>query len=63
MHESHPSQSLHARTSYTFSYQHKDFIKNFRFARVKRRIKGKERIMQVGLDYVLEDGDVVEVVC
>ncbi|MBS3056252.1 MAG: TGS domain-containing protein [Candidatus Aenigmarchaeota archaeon] len=42
---------------------HKDFIKNFRFARVKRRIKGKERIMQVGLDYVLEDGDVVEVVC
>lgn len=36
---------------------HKDFITNFRFARVYR----KNRIIQAGLNYVLEDGDVVEI--
>ncbi len=35
---------------------HKDFIKNFRFARVYRR----GRIVQAGLNYALEDGDSVE---
>jgi len=35
---------------------HKDFIKNFKFARLFR----KDRVMQVGLDYKLQDGDVVE---
>lgn len=35
---------------------HKDFIKNFRFARIWR----KNRQTQAGLDYKLEDGDVVE---
>jgi len=35
---------------------HKDFIKNFRFARIHRR----GRIIQAGLNYVLEDGDAVE---
>ncbi len=35
---------------------HKDFIKNFRFARVYR----KGRIVQAGLNYALEDGDAVE---
>lgn len=36
---------------------HKDFVKNFRFARIAR----KNRTMQVGLDYKLLDGDVVEI--
>ncbi len=36
---------------------HKDFVKNFRFARLKRG----NRIMQVGLDYELKDGDIIEV--
>jgi uncharacterized protein len=35
---------------------HKDFIRNFRFARITR----KGRLMQAGIDYVLKDGDVVE---
>ncbi len=35
---------------------HKDFIKNFRFGRVFRA----SRVIQAGLDYVLQDGDVVE---
>jgi ribosome-interacting GTPase 1 len=35
---------------------HKDFVKDFKFARLYR----KDRIMQVGLDYKLQDGDVVE---
>ncbi len=35
---------------------HKDFLKNFHFARIKR----KGRIIQAGLNYTLEDGDVVE---
>ncbi len=35
---------------------HKDFIKHFRFARLWR--KGMHK--QVGLNYVLEDGDIVE---
>ncbi|MBI5060740.1 MAG: TGS domain-containing protein [Candidatus Aenigmarchaeota archaeon] len=41
---------------------HKDFIKNFRFARLLRTISGSQQIrnMQVGLDYTLQDGDIVE---
>lgn len=35
---------------------HKDFIKNFRFARIYR----KKRAIQAGLNYVLEDSDAVE---
>ncbi|MBI2075900.1 MAG: TGS domain-containing protein [Candidatus Aenigmarchaeota archaeon] len=35
---------------------HKDFIKDFRFARVYR----KNRTVQAGLNYPLQDGDVVE---
>ncbi len=35
---------------------HKDFIKNFRFARISRG----GRIIQAGLNYPLRDGDVVE---
>ena len=40
---------------------HKDFIKDFRFARVERRESGKKRLIQAGLNYRLEDGDVVEI--
>lgn len=40
---------------------HKDFIKNFNFARIWRKSAGKERIIQAGLGYILEDGDVVEI--
>ena len=36
---------------------HKDFVKNFRFARIYRRGMAK----QVGLDYALSDGDVIEI--
>ncbi|MBI4018169.1 MAG: TGS domain-containing protein [Candidatus Aenigmarchaeota archaeon] len=36
---------------------HKDFVRNFRFARLLRSGMAK----QVGLDYVLEDGDVVDI--
>jgi len=36
---------------------HREFIINFRFARIER----KRRKMQVGLDYILHDGDVVEI--
>lgn len=39
---------------------HKDFIKHFRFAFLWRMVCGQKRKMQVGLDYVLQDGDVVE---
>ncbi len=42
---------------------HKDFVENFRFARLLRKsydAKGVPRTMQVGLDYKLQDGDVVE---
>ncbi len=35
---------------------HKDFIRNFRFARIYRM----GRVIQAGLGYVLDDGDVVE---
>ncbi|MBI4174502.1 MAG: 50S ribosome-binding GTPase [Candidatus Aenigmarchaeota archaeon] len=35
---------------------HKDFVSNFRFARVFR----KDRVIQAGLNYRLQDGDVVE---
>jgi len=35
---------------------HKDFVANFRFARVRR----SSRVIQGGLDYVLMDGDIVE---
>lgn len=40
---------------------HKDFVRNFRFARVERAQDGKKRIIQAGLNYVLEDGDIVEI--
>ncbi|MBI4018798.1 MAG: TGS domain-containing protein [Candidatus Aenigmarchaeota archaeon] len=36
---------------------HKDFIKNFRFARIGRKGMNK----QVGLGYTLDDGDVIEI--
>src|SRR3989338_90056 len=36
---------------------HKDFVENFRFARIGR--KGMTK--QVGLDYTLDDGDVIEI--
>lgn len=36
---------------------HKDFIKDFRFARINR----VGRIIQAGLDYALQDGDSVEI--
>lgn len=36
---------------------HKDFVRNFRFARIWR----KSRMTQAGLGYRLEDGDVVEI--
>src|SRR3989344_13128 len=36
---------------------HKDFIKNFRFARIQRG----RTLKQVGLDYALSDGDVIEI--
>ncbi len=39
---------------------HKDFIKDFRFARVFRKKNGKNITIQVGINYVLEDGDAVE---
>lgn len=37
---------------------HKDFIKNFKYARIFNSTKFSGR--KVGLDYLLEDGDVVE---
>lgn len=40
---------------------HKDFIKNFRFARLERTEQGKKRIIQAGLNYSLQDGDIVEI--
>jgi ribosome-interacting GTPase 1 len=40
---------------------HKDFVKNFRFARIERGEAGKKRIIQAGLNYRLEDGDIVEI--
>lgn len=40
---------------------HKDFIKDFHFAKLWRNYNGKERIMHVGLDYILQNGDVVEI--
>ena len=36
---------------------HKDFVKNFRFARIMRGNK----FVQAGLNYKLEDGDVIEI--
>ena len=38
------------------SHIHKEFIKNFRFARISRN----GRIIQAGLNYVLKGGDVVD---
>ena len=35
---------------------HKDFLKNFRFARITRN----GRLIQAGLNYALQDGDLVE---
>lgn len=43
---------------------HKDFIKNFRFARLWRHTKDAKTglvVKQIGLDYILQDGDVVEI--
>ncbi|MEM7817285.1 MAG: TGS domain-containing protein, partial [Candidatus Aenigmatarchaeota archaeon] len=39
---------------------HKDFVKRFRFAFLWRTVDGKRRRSQVGLDYILQDGDIVE---
>ncbi len=39
---------------------HKDFVQNFRFARLWRTEGSKKRMMQAGLDYVLRDNDIVE---
>ncbi|MFH0836540.1 MAG: TGS domain-containing protein [Candidatus Aenigmatarchaeota archaeon] len=39
---------------------HKDFVNHFRFAQLWRRVGGKTRKIQVGLEYKLEDGDIVE---
>ncbi len=36
---------------------HKDFVKNFRFARIVRG----DKLIQAGLNYRLEDGDVIEI--
>ncbi len=40
---------------------HKDFIKNFHFARLWRKKGSKTIERQVGLNYLLEDGDIVEI--
>ncbi len=40
---------------------HKDFIKDFRYARIERNDKGMKRIIQAGLNYKLMDGDIVEI--
>ncbi len=40
---------------------HKDFVKDFRFARVERTEDGKKRIIKAGLNYELASGDVVEI--
>ncbi|MFH1630680.1 MAG: GTPase [Candidatus Aenigmatarchaeota archaeon] len=39
---------------------HKDFIKDFRFAFVWREVNGKKIRIQAGLNYVLQDRDIVE---
>lgn len=39
---------------------HKDFIKHFHFAFLWRVANGQRRKSQIGLEYVLQDGDVVE---
>lgn len=39
---------------------HKDFVKNFRFARIFRKQDGRAREIQAGLGYRLKDRDVVE---
>lgn len=39
---------------------HKDFIKDFRFARIFRKRADKSLIIQAGLNYALGDGDAVE---
>lgn len=51
--------ALHAGSSVRDFAQriHKDFVKNFRFARLLRA----GVVKQVGLDYVLEDNDIVEI--
>jgi ribosome-interacting GTPase 1 len=40
---------------------HKDFIKHFRFAQIWRKTDKGMRRIQAGLNYALQDGDVVEV--
>ena len=40
---------------------HKDFVKDFRYARIERNEKGKKRIIQAGLNYRLCSGDIVEI--
>ncbi len=39
---------------------HKDFLKNFRFARILRKQNGKTREIKAGLHYKLHDMDIVE---
>ncbi|MBI4896028.1 MAG: DUF933 domain-containing protein [Candidatus Aenigmarchaeota archaeon] len=40
---------------------HKDFAKNFRFAKIWRKERGATVMRQVGLNYVLHDGDMIEI--
>lgn len=40
---------------------HKDFIEHFSFARITRQTSGKKRILQAGLNYQLQDEDIVEI--
>jgi len=40
---------------------HKDFVENFRFARLWRKENGRVFQRNVGLSYMLKDGDVVEI--
>lgn len=40
---------------------HKDFVKNFRFARVTRKRDGRKTEIQAGLNYPLHDRDAVEI--
>ena len=53
-----PMALKHGSTVRDFTERiHKDFIENFHFARIFRR----ERIIQAGLKYRLQDGDIVEI--
>jgi ribosome-interacting GTPase 1 len=45
-----------------FAYRiHKDFVRNFRFAQILRKVGNAIRKIQAGLKYKLQDGDIVEI--